>query len=195
MRRALAAFAATALSLSFSPGAGAAEKAPSASELAGAQKRANEAAARLADAQTALARVEQEVARLEARTAASRARLTALEGAVRQLAVRQYVQGGEPMVWLGDGDLGEAVRSRAMLRFVTLGHTDAIGDYRVVRTDLEEGREALEQRLSKQRSAVARLRQDGERITGELSRLASAQRAYEDKLVADREVADRRAAA
>ncbi|HEX2063902.1 MAG TPA: hypothetical protein VHE80_05730, partial [Acidimicrobiales bacterium] len=175
--------------------ADAAEKAPSASQVAEAQKRANAAAARLADAETRLARAEQDVAQLEARTSAARARLTTLEGEVRDLAVQQYVTGGEPVVWLSQEDIGDAVRGRAMLRFVTVGRTDAIDEYRVARSDLEAGQEALAVRLQQQRSAVAKLRRDRTDIVAELDRLAAAQREFEARQAAQRAAAERAAAA
>ena len=190
-----AAVAALALALSgVGSLADAAEKAPSASDVAEAQKRANAAAARLADAETRLARAEEDVAKLEARTSAARSRLTTLEGEVRELAVQQYVAGGEPVAWLSQDDIGDAVRGRAMLRFVTVGRTDAVDEYRVARSDLEAGQDALTDRLEQQRSAVAKLRRDRSAIVAELDRLAGAQREFEARQAAQRAAAERAAA-
>ncbi|MDP9389746.1 MAG: hypothetical protein M3Q48_17975, partial [Actinomycetota bacterium] len=142
------------------PAARGAAKPPSPADVAAAQKRANAAAAQLSKARSALAIAEQEVAALEARTAATSEVVSSLEGEVRELAVRQYVEGGRQATWVGGGDPGQAARGQAMLRFVTVGRTDAVEGYRVARLDLEEGRAALDRRLAERRAAVAGLRRD-----------------------------------
>ena len=195
MRRALAALAAPLLSLSLASPAGAAENAPSSDQLAGVQKRANEAAAKVAEAQSALARVEDEVAAVNRRVAATRGRLAQLRSEVRQLAVRQYVQGGDPTVWIVQSDLGETSRGRALLRHVTLGRTDLIDDFQAASADLREGQEDLERRLSQHRKAVDDLRADEATVMSQLEELAAAQRAYEAKAAADQAAADQAAAA
>ena len=194
MRRALAALAALTLSLSLASPTGAAEPEGAPKEVTGAQKRANEAASKLAQAQSSLARAEEEVAALKVRISATRARLAQLRAQVRDLAVRQYVQGGDPAVWILQSDVGEASRGRALLRHVTMGRTDAIDEYRAANADLEDGQEALERRLGQQRKAVGDLRADQIRMTEELEELAQAQRAYEAK-VAEQQAAAERAAA
>ena len=172
----------------------AAAKPPSKSQMQAAQKRANQAAGRLAKARSALVRAEKEVASLEAKSLNTREVVTALEGQVRQLAVQQYVQ-GRPDAWVGGADPGRAARGQAMLRFVSLGRTDAVEGYRVARTDLEENQAALRSRLSQQRNVVATLRKEEAKVSAELQRLAAAQRAYEAKLAADKAAAAKRKAA
>ena len=189
VRRALAALAALTLALSLPAVAGAAEGAPSPDQVAGAQKRANEAAAKVAEAQSALARVEDEVAAVNRRVDATRARLDQLRSEVRGLAVRQYVQGGDPTVWVVQSDLGEASRGRALLRHVTLGRTDLLDDFQAATADLREGQEDLERRLSEHRKAVDDLRADEAKVMGELEQLAAAWRAYETKVAADQAAA------
>ena len=177
------------------PEAAAAAKPPSAAEMATAQKRANQAAGRLSKARSALFRAEREIAQLESRTAATRSVVTSLEGQVRQLAVAQYVQGGRPATWVGGGDPGQAARGRAMLRFVSLGRTDAVDGYRVARIDLEESQAALSRRLGQQRNVVAGLKKEEASVSAELRRLAAAQRAYEAEVAAKKVAAARTAAA
>ena len=177
------------------PSVASAAKPPSKAQLANAQKRANQAAARLAKARATLVKAEGEVAALEARTTQTRQVVATLEGQVRQLAVAQYVQGGRPDTWVGGADPGEAARRRAMLRFVSLGRTDSVDGYRVARLDLEENQAALNERLGEQRSVVAGLRREEASVSAELQRLAAAQKAYEAKLAAEKAAAEKAAAA
>ena len=190
----MAALAALAFTVFLAAPVGAAEGPPSSKNVSSAQKRADEAAAKLSEAESALARVEEEVAASNSRISAARARLGALRGEVRQLAVRQYVQGGDPTVWIVQTDLGEAARGRALLRHVTLGRTDAIDEYQAASAELEDGVSALQRKLGQQRKAVGDLRADQIRMTEELEELAQAQRAYEAK-VAEQQAAAERAAA
>ena len=194
MRRALAALAALTLSLSLASPTGAAEPEGAPKEVTGAQKRANEAASKLAQAQSSLARAEEEVAALKVRISATRARLAQLRAQVRDLAVRQYVQGGDPAVWILQSDVGEASRGRALLRHVTMGRTDAIDEYRAANADLEDGQEALERRLGQQRKAVGDLREEEARVAKELEDLAAAQREHEAKVAAQQAAVARAAA-
>ena len=170
-------------------------KPPSAAELKDAQKRANQAAARLAKAQSALARAQKDVAQLESHTADTKKVVDVLSSQVRQLAVAQYVQGNASAAWVGGGDPGRAARGRAMLRYVSLGRTDSVEGYQVARVDLEQSQAALEERLGQQRTVVTGLRKEEAKVTAELNRLAAAQRAYEAKVAADRAAAAKAAAA
>ena len=177
------------------PAPAAAAKPVSAAEMASAQKRANQAAARLSKARSSLIRSEQEITSLEARTATTRQVVTSLEGHVRQLAVAQYVQGGRPSTWVGSADPGQAARGAAMLRFVSLGRTDAVDGYRVARLDLEATQAVLSERLDRQRRVVAGLRKEEAAVSAELARLAAVQRAYEARLAAQKAAAAKSKAA
>lgn len=159
-------------------------------DVAAAQRRANAAAARFAAAQSALARAEAEVAQIEAELATARSDLDVLAGRVRDLAVRQYVNGGtSPSIV--DPDPGSVARGQAMLRILTLGDTDDLERYRVAREDLETGKAALRARLEERKAAVTALRADQRKAVAELDTLAAAQKAYEAK----RAAAQREAAA
>lgn len=160
--------------------------APSSGELAKAQKRANQAAGRLARAHSALAEAQRGVADLEARTRETGARLGRLEGQVRLLAVDQYVRGRSTVAWIGQGDVTEAARRRALLRYVTSVQTDAVAAYRVARSDYEADTAVLQRRLAAQRDTVAGLRSEQARAEAELGRLAAAQQAAQRAIRATR---------
>ncbi|HET7488172.1 MAG TPA: peptidoglycan DD-metalloendopeptidase family protein [Acidimicrobiales bacterium] len=163
-------------------------KPPSKGQLDAAQKKANAAAARLAKAQSQLAKAQQEVSRLESRASSAKRAVDDLGEQVRQLAVQQYVEGNVAATWVG-GDPGQAARGRAMLRFVTLGRTDARDSYEVARADFETSQTALQAQLAKQRAVVADLKKVEASASAQLDQLAAAQKAYEAKLAADRKAA------
>ena len=174
MRRAVAAVAALALLGLLAPPASAA------SDLAGAQRRANEAAARLARAETALAQAEAEIARLQTRVDAASAKLSAVEERVRSLAIRRYMDSGQQeSQWLNETDMGQASRNQALLRFVMVGDTDAVAEYRTARGDLQADQAAIRKRLSDQRAAVDKLKKERAALAAELDRLAKAAAAEE----------------
>ena len=162
----------------------AAAKPPSKAQLDAAQKRANQAAARLSKAQTALAKAQKEIADLESRSATTQHTVDSLGTQVRQMAVAQYVSGSQVDTWIGGSDPSSAARGRAMLRFVSLGRTDAVAGFRVARDDLAETQAALAQRLAEQRKVVANLRKEEAKVAAELKTLAAAQKAYEARLAA-----------
>lgn len=178
-----------------SEAAPAAAKPPSRAQLDAAQKRANQAAARLSKAQTALARAQKEIANLESQTAITEKTVENLGGQVRQMAVAQYVSGNQVDTWLGGDDPSQAARGRAMLRYVSLGRTDAVAGFQVARDDLAANQEALAKRLAEQRKVVTGLRKEEAKVASELKTLAAAQKAYEARLAADRSAAAKRAAA
>ncbi|MGH9281431.1 MAG: murein hydrolase activator EnvC family protein [Acidimicrobiales bacterium] len=182
---------ALALSLPAAAAPAAPAKPPSKKEMEAAQKKANQAAARLSTARAALAKGEREIAQLGAKKAETEQVVSALEGQVRELAVAQYVQGGRQTTWVGDGDPGQAARGQAMLRFISLGRTDSVDGYRVARSDLEDSQTALGERRGRQRQVVANLRKEEAKVSGELRRLAAAQKAYEARLAAQRTAAQR----
>ncbi len=190
----MAALAALFVSLSLAVPVGAGEHAPASKDLESAQEKANKAAQRLAEGQSALAGVEDEVGTLNGRISATRSRLAVLRGEVRDLSVSQYVQGGDPTVWIVQADLGQAARSRALLRHVTMGRADALDEYRVVSADLEDSQAALERRLGEQRKVVEDLRKDEASVAAELDKLAAAQQAYEARLATQQADAERAAA-
>lgn len=182
MRRAAAVLVAVACTLLMvSPARAAGDRS---GDVADAQKRANAAAARFAAAQSALAKVEAELGGLEARAASAKAEVEALAGRVRELAVRQYVNGGVQPSVLSDKPEDYA-RGQAMLRIVTLGDTDDLERFRAAREDMEAGQAALRKRLDEQRAAAASLRAESAKAMAELDKLAALQQAYEAKKAAE----------
>ena len=179
MRRALGAAVIAVCLLSTAMPAEAAPGDPK--SLVSAQRRANAAAARLASAQSAMARLEREITKLQSKTEANRRRLSGLESQVRDVAVRQYVQGGTRVEWLSSGDLSEMARSQAMVRFVTLGSSDAIDEYRAARQDLTADTAVLGKSLAERKAAIGKLRQERAAAMREVNRLAAIQRALEAK--------------
>lgn len=196
MRRAvvLVAVLAVAVIHPFTTPAEGAEKGPSAAELERVQEKANKAAARLGKAESSLALAEDGVVELESRATQTRDRLGALEGQVRQMAIRQYLRSGAPESWMGEGDLTDRVRAQALLRSVTQQQADAIDSYRATRAELEETKEALGEQLGARREAVADLRRERARISAELARLTAAQKAHEARIAAEKAAAAKAAA-
>jgi murein DD-endopeptidase MepM/ murein hydrolase activator NlpD len=173
VRRALAAFAALALLLFLAPPV-------SAADLAGAQKRANAAAARLAAAQTAMAKAEAEIAKLQTRAAATGTRLQAAEGRMRAFAVRRYIESGQHGAeWLSESDLSQATRNQAMLRVVLAGDADAVSEFRTARADLDANKAAIQKRLGEQQAAVRKLAKEQADLAAELRKLEAAAKAEE----------------
>ena len=192
MRRVLVA-GATALALVLATAAPAAAGDPVKDRKA-AQARANAAAARFAKAESALARVGREVASLEAKTRANEEKVAGLQQQVKVVAVNAYVRGTSTSFTF-DRDLSRTARTQALARYVTLGDTDAIDEFRAAREDLEIGRGALAKQLDQQKGAAAKLRKEKQAAYAELERLAKIERAHLAKLEAERLAAARRAAA
>jgi murein DD-endopeptidase MepM/ murein hydrolase activator NlpD len=195
MRRALAA-AVAVLALVVLPVSPASAGDP-VKERQAAQARANAAAAKFAKANSDLARIEQELKKLESQTAQTRDRLTGLEDQVKQVAVNAYVRGNVGEAFVFDKDLSQTARRNAMARYVTLGDTDAIDEYRSTREDLEVGSEAVRKQIDQRKSAAAALKKQKSAAYDELERLAAAEKAYLAKVAAEKaakEAAAKRAA-
>lgn len=193
MRRALAAaFAALALLVLPVVPASAADPVK---DRQAAQARANAAAAKFAAAESTLAKIERELKELEAKTSETQERLTGLEGEVKQVAVNAYIRGNVGDAFVFDKDLSQTARRNAMARFVTLGDTDAIDEYRSTREDLEVGSAAVKKQVEQRKAAAAKLREQKAAAYKELTRLAAAEKAYLAKVAAEKAAAEQRAAA
>lgn len=183
MRRAAAALAVCLLTLiAYAPDAGAAKHDVS-KQVAAAKQAANAAAARLSKAETTLVLAEREITALTSRAKANEERLESLQGRVKALAVHRYM-GGTAGVTLVGADPGAVARTDAMIRFITLGASDALEEYRVAKADLDSSRRAVAARVSDRRAAVAKLRADQRAAVAELDRLAKALAAFEAKQAA-----------
>jgi peptidoglycan LD-endopeptidase LytH len=193
MRRALAA-AIAALALVVLP-VSPVDAADPTKDRQAAQSRANAAAARFAKANTALAKIERELATLEAQTASTKERLTGLEAEVRVVAVNSYIRSNVGEAFVFDNDLSKTARRNAMARYVTVGDTDAIDEYRSAREDLEVGSQAIRRQIDERKAAAAALQKQKDAAYKELSRLAAVEKAYLAKVAAEKKAAEERAAA
>lgn len=153
-------------------------------QIAAAQKRANAAAARLVRASAALTETNDEIRRLKTEAQATRDRVAALEGRVKHLAVRQYMQGaGQPQY--GTRDPVELVRQQAMVELVSLGSKDDLEGYRVARDDLEVNAAALERRAAQRRAALDSTKKERAAVAAELARLQTLLKDLEAKQAAE----------
>ena len=140
------------------------------SDLDRARTRANRAAAALAEAQTKQAKLEEEIAGLEARFASTSTALTALQGAMKERAVQQYIRGGNSGVML-DADLAASSRANALARFVSLGDDDAVDEYKRVSEDLGVVRAQLDAARAEQRALVDQMKQRVDSAFAELKKM------------------------
>lgn len=159
-----------------------------------AQARANAAAAKFAKASSSLAKVERDLKELETKTAATRARLIGLEDEVKLVAINSYVKGNVNEAFIFDNDLGRTSRRNAMARFVTVGDTDAVDEFRAARDDLEAGSSAVRTQLEVRKEAAGDLRKQKTAAYSELTRLAAAEKAYLAKIAAEKAAAEKAAA-
>jgi len=161
-----------------------------AEDLASAQQRANRAADELSKAEEQLAHAEDTVANLEARVARVDARVAAVRDQVRQLAVRQYVQGTSQITrLLRMADANEVVRAQQYASVVAETSTDALGQYRADKADLREEVKALEREQDARANVIRDLRRRQDDAMKELARLAR----LEEEARASREEEQRRA--
>lgn len=199
MRRALAAPAAVLVLvlLLAVPAAPAAAADPTKARQA-AQERADAAARRLSQAETALARARIGLAEVEARIGEAEGRIAALQSTVKALSVNSYMRGGAGPPTPFQVDLGATARGQALARYVTLGNTQALDQWRSSRQDLARAQDEQASQLEEQRQAAAELRRVKVAAYAELDKLAAAERAYQAKLAAQaaaRQAASRQAAA
>jgi peptidoglycan LD-endopeptidase LytH len=161
-----------------------------ADDLAAAQQRANRAADELSKAEEQLAHADDTVANLEARVARVDARVAAVRDQVRQLAVRQYVQGTSQITrLLRMADANEVVRAQQYASVVAETSTDALGQYRADKADLRDELAALEREQDARADVIRDLRRREADAMTELSRLAR----LEEEARAAREEEQRRA--
>jgi len=163
-----------------------------ADDLASAQQRANRAAAELSKAIEERARADDAVANLEARVARVDARVAIVRDQVRQLAVRQYVQGTSQITrLLRMADANAVVRAQQYASVVAETSTEALDQYRADKQDLRDEVAALEREQRSRDGAVEDLRKRQVAAVDELGRLAR----IAEEAKAAREERERRAEA
>ncbi len=159
-----------------------------------AQERANAAAARVATAETALAETETQLAEAAAGVEAARSRLMQEQARLRELAVRMYMVGGLSPPPVFSPDINSTARSLAMGRFVTLGATEAVDEFKAARKDLEVETVSRRNQLKGRREVVSSLREQRQAVVEELERLTEAERKASEKEAAQRAQTEREAA-
>ena len=153
-------------------------------DLRAARDRANRAAAQLADAETQLAEVEAEIRDLEARAADATARLDALRAAVREVAIRRFINSDASQMSSLDPDINTQARAEALSRYATQGNQDAVDDYSAASDDLARATQQLTDKRAAQQDAVATLRDRRASLEREFRRL--------EALEAERQAAEAR---
>ena len=144
-----------------------------ADDLDAAQRRANRAADDLARATEEMARADDMVAHLQIRVARVDARVAEVRDQVRQLAVRQYVQGTARVTrLLRMADANQLVRAQQFASVVAETSTEALEQYRADKEDLRREVAALEREQRARATTVEELRRRRATAVRELERLA-----------------------
>jgi murein DD-endopeptidase MepM/ murein hydrolase activator NlpD len=159
-----------------------------------AQTRANAAAARLARASSDLARAERQLAALEAKAKNNQATVDTLQKQVREVAVNAYLRGGTETSMVFSEDMSKVARGQVMARYVALGNTESLDEYRAAREDLQVGRDAMSSQLATRRAAADAMRKKKAAAYAELEQLAKAERDYLAKIEAQKRAAAARRA-
>jgi len=155
-----------------------------AGELARARARADRAAAELAEAETVLGELEAEVQTLEARAADAQARINELRDAVRELAVRRYINADAAQLTYLDPDINVQARADTLGRYATQGNQDALDDFLAANEDLEAAQRELEAKKEAQAEAIEQLKERRAALEQEFKRL--------EKLEKERQEAERK---
>ena len=141
-------------------------------DLAAAQRRANQAAGELNQAQVELAEAEDTIAHLETRVSAVDARVGKSRDQLRQLAVRMYTQGTSSLTRiLRMADANDVVRAQQFSHILAATSTDALGDYRAEKENLQDELAALDAKKKERTKALDSLRARRAAAAGEVDRL------------------------
>jgi peptidoglycan LD-endopeptidase LytH len=143
-----------------------------AEDLDAAQRRANQAAAELSKATEEMARADDSVAHLAARVAQVEARVDGVRDQVRQLAIRQYVQGPARVTrLLRMADANQVVRAQQYASVIAETSTEALEQYRADKEDLRVEVTALEREQKEREATLGQLRRRQSDAVRELERL------------------------
>jgi murein DD-endopeptidase MepM/ murein hydrolase activator NlpD len=140
-------------------------------DLRAARARADRAAAELAEAETTLGNLEADIRSLEARAAEAQGRLDSLRAAVRETAVRRFINADASQMSSLDPDINAQARADALSRYATQGNQDAIDDYTAASEDLAVATEQLSQKKVAQQEAVVALEKRRADLQQEFRRL------------------------
>jgi murein DD-endopeptidase MepM/ murein hydrolase activator NlpD len=152
--------------------------------LRAARNRADRAAAQLAAAESELGELEAEISSLEAKAGAAQARLDGLRAAVREVAIRRYINVDTSQMSSLDPDINTQARADALSRYATQGNQDAVDDYTAASDDLARATQQLNDKKAAQQDAVENLRERRAALEREFRRL--------EALEAERRAAEQR---
>lgn len=152
--------------------------------LHAARNRADRAAAQLAAAESELGELEAEISSLEAKAGAAQARLDGLRAAVREVAIRRYINVETSQMSSLDPDINTQARADALSRYATQGNQDAVDDYTAASDDLARATQQLNDKRAAQQDAVENLRERRAALEREFRRL--------EALEAERRAAEQR---
>lgn len=144
-----------------------------AGDLKAARARADLAAAQLSAAEDTLGRLDADIRSLEAKQSAAQARLDELRVAVRDLAVRRFINSDASQVATLDPDINAQARADALSRYATRGNQDAIDDFTAASEDLTVASKRLEDKRAAQKDAIATLAKRRVELEKEFTRLAA----------------------
>ncbi len=140
-------------------------------DLRAARARADRAAGALADAESTLGELEADIRSLEARAGAAQQRLDSLRAAVREVAVRRFINADTSQLSALDPDINAQARADALSRYATQGNQDAVDDYTAASEDLAIASEQLTAKRAAQEAAVATLAKRRAALEQEFRRL------------------------
>ena len=166
-----------------------------AGDLQEARARADKVAAQLARAETEVGKIDADIRSLEAEAAAAQATLDGLRGAVRELAVKRFINAEASRTASLDPDINAQARADALSRFATQGNQDAIEDYDAAAEDLQVATEQLAAKKADQQDALEALEQRRAQLEEEFRRLEALERERQEAERKRREEAARQAAA
>jgi murein DD-endopeptidase MepM/ murein hydrolase activator NlpD len=152
-----------------------------AGDLESARRRANQAAADLAAAETRLGELDAEIQSLEAQAAAAQAELDALRDAVREVAVRRFINSEASSYSYSDPDINTQARADALSRYATQGNQDAIDAFMAAAEDLEVAKQALADKREEQEGAIEELEDRRAALEREFERLEELERIRQEQ--------------
>lgn len=151
-------------------------------KVAGAQRAANEAAARYEDAQVKMAELSNEIERLRAQIAAGEDRRSKLRVAAHRRAIDVYKESGSaaPLLAIDDDPL-DAIRREKLLAGANARDNDAVDALGELNDELDRQRAAIDARREEQAGALEVFRSEARRLEADLASAQRAQAAAEEE--------------
>lgn len=165
-----------------------------ADDLRTARARADHVAAQLAAAESTLGALDADIRSLEAQEADAKTRLEGLRAAVRDLAIRRYINYDASQVATLDPDINAQARADALSRYATRGNQDAIDQFAAASDDFAAASKRLVAKRAAQKVAIQTLEKRRVALDKEFKRLQLLERARQEAERKRREAAARKAA-